>query len=80
MTQLRNLSLGNSLLIKRSQWSSVALDIQTLSTLRLQHAAKEITSSQLTDDSTIHRLLKNITAIGPSPIPRNCRYALKPAG
>ncbi|KUL82104.1 hypothetical protein ZTR_10073 [Talaromyces verruculosus] len=63
MIQLRNSSLGNNLLIKRSQWSSVTRDIQTLSTLRLQDAAEKLTAGQITDDPTIRRLLKNITAI-----------------
>ncbi|KAJ5198759.1 uncharacterized protein N7498_007876 [Penicillium cinerascens] len=62
--QLRNSCLGNSLLIKRSQWTSVARDLDSLNVDRLQKAAEELSTNQTTSDPLIRRLLKNITAIG----------------
>ncbi|KAJ6102597.1 hypothetical protein N7486_005024 [Penicillium sp. IBT 16267x] len=40
--QLRNSCLGNSLLIKRSQWTSVIRDLNSLSSDRLRKAAEEL--------------------------------------
>jgi hypothetical protein len=62
--QLRNSSLGNSLLIKRSQWNSVTQDLNSLNVDRLQRATKELAANQVTTDPLVRRLLKNITAIG----------------
>ncbi|KAJ5318263.1 hypothetical protein N7476_004683 [Penicillium atrosanguineum] len=64
MIQLRNSCLGNSLLIKRSQWTSVTRDLNSLNVARLQKAAEELATSQVTSDPLVRRLLKNITAIG----------------
>jgi hypothetical protein len=62
--QLRNSSLANTLLIKRSQWNSVTRDIESLTTLQLQNAAKQLAAGQPTEEPAIRRLLKNITTIG----------------
>jgi hypothetical protein len=62
--QLRNSSLGNSLLIKRSQWSSVTRDIRSLTTAQFQDAAKELAAGQPIKDPVVRRLLRTITAIG----------------
>jgi hypothetical protein len=62
--QLRNSTLGNSLLIKRSQWSSVTRDIRSLTAAQFQDAAKELAAGQPTKDPVVRRLLRNITAIG----------------
>jgi hypothetical protein len=62
--QLRNSCLGHSLLIKRSQWTSVTGDLNGLDADRLRKAAEELASNQVPADPTIRRLLKNITAIG----------------
>jgi hypothetical protein len=62
--QLRNSCLGNSLLIKRSQWASVAQDLDFLNYDRLKKAAEEIATHQVSSDLLVRRLLKNITAIG----------------
>jgi hypothetical protein len=62
--QLQNSSLSNSLLIKRSQWSSVTHDIRSLTTAQFQDAAKELAAGQPTKDPVVRRLLRNITAIG----------------
>jgi hypothetical protein len=62
--QLRNSSLGNNRLIKPSHWISVTCDINSLTTLQLQDAAKELAAGQSVNDPIIRRLLKNITAIG----------------
>jgi hypothetical protein len=64
MIQLRNSCLGNSLLIKRSQWTSVTRDLNSLNVDRLQKAAEELGTNQVTSDPLVRRLLKNITAIG----------------
>jgi hypothetical protein len=62
--QLRNSCLGNSLLIKRSQWTSVTRDLHSLNLDRLKKAAEELSANQGASDPLIRRLLKNITAIG----------------
>ncbi|CEO59600.1 hypothetical protein PMG11_04272 [Penicillium brasilianum] len=62
--QLRNSSLGNSLLIKRSQWDSVTRDLNSLNVDRLKKASEELAANQITADPLVRRLLKNITAIG----------------
>lgn len=62
--QLRNSCLGYSLLIKRSQWTSVTGDLNGLDADRLRKAAEELAANQVPADSIIRRLLKNITAIG----------------
>lgn len=64
MIQLQNSCLGNSLLIKRSQWTSVTRDLNLLNVDRLQKAAKELGTNQVTSDPLVRRLLKNTTAIG----------------
>jgi hypothetical protein len=74
--QLRNSSLSNTLLIKRSQWNSVTGDINSLTTLQLQNAARQLAAGQPTQEQVIHRLLKNITSIGiqvPGSFSRNSR-------
>lgn len=62
--QLRNSCLGNSLLIKRSQWASVTRDLNSLSSDRLRKVAEELAANQVSTDALVRRLLKNITAIG----------------
>lgn len=62
--QLRNSCLGNSLLIKRTQWASVTQDLNSLHVARLQNAARELAASHVTKDPLVRRLLKNLTAIG----------------
>jgi hypothetical protein len=62
--QLRNSSLGNSLLVKRSQWSSVTRDINSVSSAQLQDAIKVLATTKSTNDPLVRRLLKNITSIG----------------
>ncbi|KAJ5370019.1 uncharacterized protein N7496_006111 [Penicillium cataractarum] len=62
--QLRNSCLGNSLLIKRSQWTSVTRDLNSLNIDRLQRAATALATNRVTTDPLVRRLLKNITAIG----------------
>jgi hypothetical protein len=62
--QLRNSSLANTLLIKRSQWNSVTRDIDSLTTLQLQNAAQQLAAGQPTEEPAVRRLLKNITSIG----------------
>jgi hypothetical protein len=62
--QLRNSCLGNSLLIKRSQWSSITQDLNSLNVDRLQKATEELATNKVTTDPLVRRLLKNITAIG----------------
>lgn len=64
MIQLQNSCLGNSLLIKRSQLTSVTRDLNSLNVDRLQKAAEELGTNQVTSDPLVRRLLKNITAIG----------------
>lgn len=62
--QLRNSCLGNSLLIKRTQWTSVTRDLNSLNVARLQNAARELAADHVTKDPLVRRLLKNLTAIG----------------
>lgn len=76
MIQLRRSSLGNSLLIKRSQWTSVARDLNSLDANRLQTAAKELAANQIASDPLVRRLLKNITAIG-SQVPGSFFHKLQ---
>ncbi|KAL5335624.1 hypothetical protein BJX70DRAFT_401418 [Aspergillus crustosus] len=56
-------SFGNNLLIRRSQWSSVTRDIDSLSTQQLQDAAGQLAAGKAPIPA-VQRLLKNITAIG----------------
>lgn len=62
--QLRNSCRGNSLLIRRTQWTSVTQDLKFLNHDRLRRAAEEIVGHHVPSDPLIRRLLKNITAIG----------------
>lgn len=62
--QLRNSCLGNSLLIKRTQWTSVTRDLNSLNVARLQNAARELAADHVTKDPLVRRLLKSLTAIG----------------
>ncbi|EPS29066.1 hypothetical protein PDE_04014 [Penicillium oxalicum 114-2] len=62
--QLRNSCLGNTLLIKRSQWTSVTQDLNSLTVNRLHKATEELAANQVTTDPLVRRLLRNITAIG----------------
>jgi hypothetical protein len=62
--QLRNSSLGNSLLVKRFEWSSVTRDINSISSAQIQDAVKVLATTKSTNDPLIRRLLKNITSIG----------------
>jgi hypothetical protein len=62
--QLRNSCLGNTLLIKRSQWTSVTQDLASLNVDRLRKATDELAANHVITDPLVRRLLKNITAIG----------------
>ena len=61
--QIRRSSVGNTLLIKRSNWRSMAHDIDTLTTTQLQDAAKRLAAGEHVNDHTIRQLLQNITTI-----------------
>src|SRR6266516_564771 len=74
--QLRMSSLGYKLLAKRRNWQSTNADIASLTAQQLQDAAKTIANGETINNSTIRRLLRDLTAIG-TPVPLSFSQKLK---
>jgi hypothetical protein len=62
--QLRQSSLGNTLLVKRQKWRSTKDDIASLTFEQLQDAARAVANGQIIENPIIRRLLRDLTAIG----------------
>ena len=62
--QLKQSSLGNTLLVKHKKWSSTKDDIASLTVIQLQDAAKAVANRQFIQNPIIRRLLRDLTAIG----------------
>ena len=62
--QLRQSSLGHTLLVKRQNWRSVRDDIASLTVDQLQNAAKAVSNGQPIDKPAIRKLQRDLTTIG----------------
>lgn len=62
--QLRNSSLGNTLLVKRRDWRSAENDIVSLTVAQLEDAAKTIADRGAVENPVIQRLQRTILTIG----------------
>ena len=62
--QLRQSSLGHTLLVKRRNWRSVRDDIASLTVDQLQNAAKAVSNGQPIDEPAIRKLQRDLTTIG----------------
>jgi hypothetical protein len=62
--QLRQSSLGHTLLVKRQNWRSVRDDIASLTVDQLQDAARAVSDGQAIDNPIIRRLQRDLTTIG----------------
>ena len=74
--QLKQSSLGNTLLVKCKKWSSTKDDIASLTVIQLQDAAKAVANGQFIQNPIIRRLLRDLTAIG-TPVPQSFSQKLK---